>query len=183
MLRQMRPRDVLANHVAYQHHERQDGLGYPRGLHGTHRVIRNGLEKHERGRILLDAEICAVADVYDALGADRPYRPALPPDQIIRMLRGLAGTHLNREIVAYLLSILPVYPLGTEVVVQTGTYVGFRGIVCGVDRAEMDKPVVRLLFDRQRHRIQPIEIDLRREHVIIASVALGADQLTAAATA
>ena len=120
MLRQIRPREVIPNHVAYQHHERQDGHGYPRGLSGSGKVSRTALERHRPGRILLDAEICAVADVYDALGAERPWRPALPPDQVVQTLRSLAGSHLNREIVAHLLEVLPVYPLGSEIVVRTG---------------------------------------------------------------
>jgi response regulator RpfG family c-di-GMP phosphodiesterase len=170
MLRQVRPRDVIPNHVAYQHHERQDGTGYPRGLQGSGRVTRSELEKHKPGRILLDAEIVAVADVYDALGADRPFRAALPPDQVVRMMRALAGTHLNREIVNHLLQMLPVYPLGSEIVVQNGPYARYRGVVCRVDRNSLEHPVVRLLFDPRGERIDPVEVDLRRESsIVIAS--------------
>ncbi len=174
MLRQVRPRDVIPNHVAYQHHERQDGTGYPRGLQGSGRVMRSELERHKPGRILLDAEICAVADVYDALGADRPFRRALPPDQVVRMMRSLAGTHLNREIVNHLLEMLPVYPLGSEVVVQSGPFARYRGVVCRVDRNSLERPVVRLLFDPHGQRIDPIEIDLRRESTVIVSAPVAA---------
>jgi HD-GYP domain-containing protein (c-di-GMP phosphodiesterase class II) len=171
MLRQLRPREVIPNHVAYQHHERQDAQGYPRGLHGSGRVKRSELERHGAGRILLDAEICAVADVYDALGADRPYRPALPPDQVVHVMRGLAGSHLNREIVTHLLEIVPVYPLGSEVVVKTGAFAGFGGVVAKVDRRKLDRPILRLLTDKEGQRIDPIELDLTREDVVIASAA------------
>src|SRR5688500_1885443 len=99
MLRKLRPSEVLANHVAFQHHERQDGTGYPRGLHGNNRVHRGAVDRSASGRIVIDAEIVAIADVYDALGSDRPYRPAYPPDQVVKMLRREAGSHLNREIV------------------------------------------------------------------------------------
>jgi response regulator RpfG family c-di-GMP phosphodiesterase len=170
MLRQMRPRQVIPNHVAYQHHERQDGSGYPRGLQGSGRISRSEAEKHRPGRILLDAEICAVADVYDALGADRPWRPALPPDQLVYTLRSMAGSQLNTEVVGHLLEILPVYPLGSEVVVRTGPFSGYRGVVARVDRRQLDRPVVRLLFDKTSRRMDPVELDLTRDDAVIASV-------------
>jgi response regulator RpfG family c-di-GMP phosphodiesterase len=170
MLRQIRPREVIPNHVAYQHHERQDGQGYPRGLSGSGKVSRTDLERHRPGRILLDAEICAVADAYDALGAERPWRPAMPPDQVVHVLRGLAGSQLNREIVAHLLEVLPIYPLGSEVEVKTGPLVGYRGVVARVDRRHLDRPLVRLLWDRGRQRIDPVDLDLRRDEAVIASV-------------
>jgi len=49
--------------IAWQHHERLDGSGYPQGLDGDH--------------ILLEAKILAVADVVEAMSSYRPYRPAL----------------------------------------------------------------------------------------------------------
>jgi HD-GYP domain-containing protein (c-di-GMP phosphodiesterase class II) len=170
MLRKMRPAEVLANHVAYQHHERQDGTGYPRGLHGTNRIGRTPTERTAASRIVLDAEIVAVADVYDALGADRTYRGALAPDQVVRTMRRLAGGQLNREIVAQLLAVLPIYPLGSEVVVMTGQYQRYRGIVARVHKEALDRPTVRLLTSPDRTRITPVEIDLRVTEDVIACV-------------
>src|SRR5207245_6686634 len=120
MLRKLRPSEVIANHVAYQHHERQDGTGYPRGLHGHNRVQRAPVERGATGRVLLDAEIVAVADVYDALGSDRPYRAALPPDQVVRTMRRLAGGQLHRALAAQLIPVLASSPRGSEAVVATG---------------------------------------------------------------
>lgn len=71
ILRRVRPDAVIPNAIALQHHERQDGFGYPQALRGTNRISR---ETHGQGRIILDAEIAAVADVHDALAADRPHR-------------------------------------------------------------------------------------------------------------
>jgi HD-GYP domain-containing protein (c-di-GMP phosphodiesterase class II) len=172
MLRKLRPGEVLANHVAFQHHERQDGTGYPRGLHGNNRIHRGTVDRSASGRIVLDAEIVAIADVYDALGSDRPYRPAYPPDQVVKMMRRNAGSHLNREIVNHLLAVLPIYPLGTDMIVMTGPYARFRGIVSRVHKEELDRPTVRLLFDPERRRIDPIEIDLRQTDDVIGCVPL-----------
>jgi HD-GYP domain-containing protein (c-di-GMP phosphodiesterase class II) len=172
MLRKLRPNEVLANHAAFQHHERQDGTGYPRGLHGNNRVHRGGVDRSAAGRIVLDAEVAAVADIYDALGSDRPYRPALPPDQVVRTMRRLAGGHLNREIVAQLIALLPVYPLGAEVVVMTGRYRHYRGIIARIHRDDPDHPTVRLLANAERLRIPAVELDLRAVDEVIACVPL-----------
>jgi HD-GYP domain-containing protein (c-di-GMP phosphodiesterase class II) len=170
LLRRLRPGAVVPNAVALQHHERQDGLGYPQGLRGTNRISR---ESAGPGRIILDAEIAAVADVYDALGADRPQRRALPPDRIVVEMQRLSGGQLNRGLVAQLLAILPVFPVGTEVLLRNGPYRGHHGIVVAVDPADLAHPIVRVLADRDRRRIPPIEIDLRSERTVLAAIVHG----------
>ena len=171
ILRRFRPSAVVANAVALQHHERQDGFGYPQGLRGTNRIsLREGAGQ---GRIILDAEIAAVADVHDALGADRPHRPALTSDRIVVELQRLAGGQLNRAIVGQLLAILPVFPVGSEVLVRTGPWAGHRGIVVAVDPEELARPVVRILLDRDGRRVPtPLELDLRKEKGVLAAVTL-----------
>ena len=67
------------------HHERLDGRGYYRGVTGE--------------ALSLGARIMAVADVYDALLADRPYRPGLPLERVLTMLKEDAGTGLCRDCV------------------------------------------------------------------------------------
>jgi putative two-component system response regulator len=68
------------------HHERMDGRGYPDGLFG--------------GSVPVAVRVLAVADVYDALATERPYRPALAPDECVRILRAdAAGGGLDRELV------------------------------------------------------------------------------------
>jgi response regulator RpfG family c-di-GMP phosphodiesterase len=73
--------------VAYSHHERHDGSGYPRGLSGA--------------AIHLDGQILAIADVYDALTAtDRPYKKAVPHEKAQAMLAEDARKgHLMPELV------------------------------------------------------------------------------------
>lgn len=72
--------------IAYQHHERLDGSGYPRGLAGS--------------QILLEARILAVADVYDAMISVRPYRSGLPKDFVLGELQQMAGRLLDADAVA-----------------------------------------------------------------------------------
>lgn len=69
----------MAELVAASHHERWDGAGYPHGLSGH--------------AIPLEARIVAAADFYDALSHARPYRGALPPGEVRRMILEARGTH------------------------------------------------------------------------------------------
>ena len=71
--------------VARWHHEHWDGSGYPDGLIGE--------------QIPLAARIVAVADVYDALISERPYKQAWPPDAAIQELLRMAGSHLDPRLV------------------------------------------------------------------------------------
>lgn len=169
ILRGLRPNEVIGNHVAYQHHERPDGLGYPRGLRDDNTVRKSvGTDT-----ILPEAAIAAVADVYDALSTDRPYRPAHAPDRVIGELRGMAGTQLNREALGALLAILPVYPVGTEVLVRDGPSAGCRAIVVSVSLDRLDQPVIRLLFNPRGQRMEPREVDLGVNPMTITSILPG----------
>jgi putative two-component system response regulator len=76
----------LAAVVAWTHHERWDGRGYPRRLAGT--------------AIPLAGRIVAVADVFDALTSDRPYRAAFTPDEAIEMVRAESGVGFDPDIVS-----------------------------------------------------------------------------------
>jgi putative nucleotidyltransferase with HDIG domain len=78
--------------IVAQHHERFDGKGYPRGLSGE--------------AISLGARILAVADVYDALAADRPYRPAFPLDHVHDHIEKNAGRHFDPVVVQALRKII-----------------------------------------------------------------------------
>jgi HD-GYP domain-containing protein (c-di-GMP phosphodiesterase class II) len=165
LVRRMPCASLLPAHVAYQHHEQQGGRGYPRGLVGSNSVA--GRTHHERigaGQMLLIAEIGAVADVYSALSSDRPYRAALPPDEVGALLGQMAGTHLNREIVETLRRIVPSYPVGHWVEVTTGARRGWRGVVSEVRAVDVDRPVVRLLLDADGEPLShPDELDLRAQ--------------------
>jgi HD-GYP domain-containing protein (c-di-GMP phosphodiesterase class II) len=157
---------VLASHVAYQHHERQDGHGYPRALVGGNRIAR-GSEVHVPGRITPLAEIAAIADLHDTLAADRPWRRRLPPDQVWQAIAAAAGHHLNREMVSAFLAVLPPYPLGTQVLIVDGKWSGHVAVVARVPHDRMELPVVRVLAAPDGTRVGPVEIDLIRETVRI----------------
>jgi len=78
------------------HHERYDGLGYPSGLQGTD--------------IPFGARILALADAYDAMTSERPYRPAFTPDQALAEIKANAGTQFDPQLALHFLSIHSSYP-------------------------------------------------------------------------
>ena len=88
------PVDFLKNSykVIYHHHERYNGKGYPDGI------------KSEGIPIL--ARIIAVADAYDAMGSDRPYRKKLNKDKILKELKDQSGKQFDPEAVKALISVL-----------------------------------------------------------------------------
>ena len=71
--------------AVYQHHERWDGTGYPRGIQGED--------------LILGARILGVADVVEAMASHRPYRPALGIDASIAEIREGRGTRYNPDVV------------------------------------------------------------------------------------
>ena len=163
LLQAAQPEDVLINHVALQHHERQDGKGYPRGLTGNNKVERARFGNE--GKILLIAEIASIADVYDALASKRPYRDALAPEAVVDIMTGMAGSALNAELLEVFLAAVPVFPVGMTVRVSQGKHEGFLGVVAKINRRTLDRPVVRILQDPKGQRVSAFEIDLSQDRL------------------
>lgn len=74
----------LASVIAATHHEKWDGSGYPNGLSGND--------------IPIEGRIVAVADVFDALGSDRPYKKAFPVDKCVEILKDGRGKHFDPNV-------------------------------------------------------------------------------------
>jgi HD-GYP domain-containing protein (c-di-GMP phosphodiesterase class II)/CHASE1-domain containing sensor protein len=86
------PMLLMAKEIALNHHEKWNGKGYPNGLAGD--------------AIPECARILAIVDVYDAITHDRVYRPALPDDEVLTIMRQGAGTHFDPFLLTLFLSIL-----------------------------------------------------------------------------
>ncbi len=86
--------DTLAAAIAYTHHEKFDGTGYPRGLKGE--------------EIPISGRIVAVADVFDALICKRVYKEAWAEEDVLKLFREQSGTHFDPEVVDAFLSITDV---------------------------------------------------------------------------
>jgi len=78
--------------IVYQHHERMDGSGYPRGLKGD--------------EILIETRILAVADVLEAMSSHRPYRPSLGFKKAIKEIRKNKGKLYDSDVVDACISLI-----------------------------------------------------------------------------
>lgn len=78
--------------IVLEHHEREDGRGYPYGLYG--------------GEIHVYARICALVDVYDALTSDRPYRRKMLPFQALNLIKGRLADRTQKELFEHLVMVL-----------------------------------------------------------------------------
>ncbi|MEE1950243.1 two-component system response regulator [Pseudomonas alcaligenes] len=83
----------MAREIALNHHEKWDGSGYPRGIGGA--------------EIPIEARIIAIADVFDALTSERPYKKAWPVEEAVQLLREQSGRHFDPELVELFLGQLP----------------------------------------------------------------------------
>jgi PAS domain S-box-containing protein len=81
---------TIGKEIAYYHHEHWDGKGYPEGRKGE--------------EIPLSARIVALADVYDALTSDRPYKQAMPHENAVQIIREGRGTQFDPDITDAFLS-------------------------------------------------------------------------------
>ncbi len=113
--------------VAYEHHVKENGLGYP-NLIGSHK-------QH------IVSKIVAICDVYDALAERRSYKDNFSPDVIYRIMMNGRGEHFNAELLDKFFSIVGIWPVGTIVELANGSV----AVVRDVNERFIDKPVVELV--------------------------------------
>lgn len=130
---------IISAHVAYQHHEKFNGEGYPRKLKGD--------------EILEFAKIAAIADSYDAITSDRPYRRGLPPHEAAEMISGGGNYFFDHRIAQSFLGNIALYPVGSLVELSNR----YRGVVCGVKKGLASRPRIRLVWDPEGGRLNPPE--------------------------
>lgn len=84
---------ALAREIAFYHHEKWDGSGYPQGLSGN--------------QIPVSARIAAISDVFDALTSERPYKHAWPMEAVLETIQAESGKHFEPVMVELFLENLP----------------------------------------------------------------------------
>jgi len=135
VLRQHKSIPLIAAHIAYQHHENFDGTGYPQGLAGE------GIHPYAR--------IAGIADLYDAITSDRPYRPAMLPHEAYEVILGSRGNKLDPAITDIFLDHVALFPLGTVVLLDTGE----MGVVSKIHPKLQARPVIKLIFDQSGQEV------------------------------
>jgi putative nucleotidyltransferase with HDIG domain len=161
ILRRTPEMPILAPVVAFEHHLRLDGSGYPA-------VKRSGLN--------IGTMLCSIADVYDAMRSQRAYQKAQPSERVLAVLKRDDGSHFDRNLVRRFVQLLGIYPPGTLVKLKTDEV----GVVLQVHAPDPYRPRVKVLFDKDaRPYDTPFEVNLWETDpagVPLGSVAAPAEQ-------
>jgi len=134
---------ALAPIIAFEHHLRIDGSGYPGGA--------------QRPALNLGTMLCGIADVYDAMRSQRAYQASYPTDRILQVLKRNDGQQFDQHLVRRFVQMLGIYPVGNFVRLNTGEV----AIVRQVHAPDPYRPEVRMLFDKAGTRIEvPYDLNL-----------------------
>jgi putative nucleotidyltransferase with HDIG domain len=129
--------DPVMIEVVYEHHERMDGSGYPKGLKG-----------HD---ISLGGRMVSILDVYDALTSDRPYNDAQSPTDVLKQLFAASPEKYDLELLQKFIHSIGIYPLGSLLRLSTG----FLGIVIESPKEDLLHPTVLIIYDINKSRFIP----------------------------
>ena len=144
--------------IIKQHHEYQDGSGYPLGLHGENLppIIPNA--RKSKGSIYRLAEICTVADAYDKMVMNPLKEQQKTPEEAVAEIIKNAGTLYNKHIVSTLTTIIPYFPVGTTVKIKKlkdTSFIGYVGVIAKINKDSLNKPQILLIQDKTNRRLDP----------------------------
>jgi len=120
--------------VAQQHHEHMDGTGYP--------GHREGKQIHKFGRM------CAIADVYDALTSERPYKKAYTPSIAYNIMKHCSPGQFDEHLLQLFFRNVAIYPVGTVLKTSVG-----HAIVKKAEFGHTERPDVVLFSDLNGHML------------------------------
>ncbi|MFC5529347.1 HD-GYP domain-containing protein [Cohnella yongneupensis] len=148
---------LLAAHCAYQHHERLNGSGYPRGLKGD--------EIHDYAKLI------GIVDSYDAMTSHRIYKDAMLPHQAVEVLYTGSETLYDTEMLKLFRDKVAIYPIGITVKLNTGQ----RAVVVDINSAAAHRPIVRVITDEYGMDLSvPFDMDLSKHlNIMIVKIELG----------
>jgi HD-GYP domain-containing protein (c-di-GMP phosphodiesterase class II) len=132
--------------IVAQHHERQDGEGYPRGL--------------KANEISVDGAIAALVDAYVELTCARPDGDAATPSNALSLLHKLRGTLFHEALVEQFIQCIGIYPVGSAVELNSGEL----GLVIAQNLVRRLQPRVMVVLDRNGAMLREQRVlDLIRE--------------------
>jgi putative nucleotidyltransferase with HDIG domain len=143
ILRKTPEMPALAPVVAFEHHLRIDGSGYPFG------VKRDGLN--------LGTTLCGIADVYDAMRSQRAYQQAFPTDRILAVLQRNDGKQFDQHLVRRFSQLVGIYPAGNLVRLDTGEI----AVVVRTYAPDPYRPTVRVVVNTAGVKLErPFDLNL-----------------------
>jgi len=161
---------TLAPVVAFEHHLRLDGTGYPFGV--------------KRSALNVCTMLCSIADVFDAMRSQRKYQDAQPTDRILEVLKHQDGAQFDNRLVRRFVQLVGIYPAGNLVRLNTGE----TAVVTKIYAPDPHRPRVKVVLDRTGARVDfPYEVNLWEQNgeghanAIVApldSAAVGIDALS-----
>jgi putative nucleotidyltransferase with HDIG domain len=138
---------ALAPIVAFEHHLRADGTGYPRGV--------------SRPVLNLATTLCGISDVYDAMRSQRVYQQAFPTDRILAVLQKNDGRQFDQHLVRRFVQLVGIYPTGNLVRLDNGE----TAVVTKAYAPDPYRPRVKVLLAADRTPVaRPFEINLWEGH-------------------
>lgn len=147
--------------IAFQHHEHIDGNGYPRHLTGE--------------QITDFAKIVAIADVYDALTSQRPYKKAYPAHIAYKIMTRCSGHQFEPSLLSLFFNHIAIYPAGTVLKTTMG-----YGIVKSVRIGMTKYPRLILFADNNNHLFNtPMVIEVAEQEPDFILTTLDGGELTA----
>jgi len=135
ILRRTPEMPILAPVVAFEHHLRLDGTGYPFGV--------------KRQSLNVGTMLCSISDIYDAMRSQRSYQQAFPTDRILAVLKRNDGTQFDQHLVRRFVQLLGIYPPGNLVRLTSGAV----AVVVRVHAPDPYRPRVRVLFSASGDRL------------------------------
>ena len=142
ILRNLHSVSLLVAHCAFQHHERLDGSGYPRGLKGE--------EIHPYAKII------GVADVFDAITSNRVYRSKKLPSEALSIIEASSGIGFDEMVVEAFKRVIVKYPNGTVLQLSDMR----RGVVAKQNPINAARPFVRVFEENGQLLAATYEISL-----------------------
>lgn len=143
ILRRTPEMPAIAPVIAFEHHLRLDGTGYPFGV--------------RRSALNIGTMLCSIADVYDAMRSQRKYQQAFPSDRILDVMKRNDGQQFDQHLVRRFTQLLGIYPPGNLVRLDNGAI----AVVTAVHAPEPFKPRVKLIRTPSGEIIEmPYEINL-----------------------
>ena len=126
---------ALAPVVAFEHHLRLDGTGYPDDV--------------ARPSLNVGTMLCSIADVFDAMRSQRRYQQSFPSERVLEVLKRNDGKQFDQHLVRRFTQLIGIYPVGNLVRLNTGEV----AVVLKVYAPDPNRPQVRVLFDREGRRL------------------------------
>jgi putative nucleotidyltransferase with HDIG domain len=134
---------ALAPIVAFEHHLRADGTGYPTG------VARTSLN--------LGTTLCGISDVYDAMRSQRVYQEAFATDRILAVLQRNDGQQFDQHLVRRFAQLVGIYPAGNAVRLSSGEI----GVVLKTYAPDPYRPRIRVMIASDGKQLpRPLDLNL-----------------------